>query len=112
MEQSRTASFKVDQLWDDRHSAIIILHPVKAETPIKAGQILKFGADGLTVEPATEADTLAGVALDDIKAGSGAKSVNVLVHGTIRTERVTVGDDAITAAGVAKLRACGVYAID
>lgn len=111
MEQSKSINFKVGQLWDDRHSPIISLYPVKASTAIKAGQVVKFSADGITVEPATEADTLAGVALDDIEAKEGA-SVNVLVHGTIKTERVIVGEEAITATGVNKLRACGVYAID
>ena len=109
MEQSKTTTFTTTQIWDERHSPIFALFPVKTATAIKAGQVLKFGEDHLTVEPAAAEDVFAGVACE---ANDGKGSVQVLVHGTAKTEKVTVGDNALTAEGAAKLRALGVYTID
>lgn len=112
MEQSKTTNFTVGQVWDDRHSPIFTLFPVKAATAVKAGQVLKVGEDSLTVEPAAAEDSAyVGVACEEVEAGN-KKYVNVLIHGTVKTEKITVGSDALTAEGAAKLRAAGVYAID
>ena len=112
MEQSKTTSFTVGQVWDDRHSPIFTLFPVKDATAVKAGQVLKVGDDKLTVEPAAAEDyAYVGVACEAVEAGN-KKYVNVLIHGTVKTEKITVGADALTADGAAKLRAAGVYAID
>ena len=112
MEQSKTTTFSIGQVWDERHSPIFTLFPVKAATEIKAGQVLKVGADALTVEPATAEDAaFVGVACEVVAAGE-KNYVNVLIHGTVKTEKIAVGSDALTAEGAAKLRAAGVYAID
>lgn len=112
MEQSKTTTFSVGQIWDDRHPPIFTLFPVKAATEIKAGQVLKVGDDALTVEPATAEDaSFIGVACEGVKAGSNVY-VTVLIHGTVKTEKIAVGTDALTAEGAAKLRAAGVYTID
>ncbi len=112
MEQSKTTTFSIGQVWDERHSPIFTLFPVKAATAVKAGQVLKVGEDNLTVEPAAAEDAkYVGVACEEVEAGD-KKYVNVLIHGTVKTEKITVGSDALTAEGAAKLRAAGVYAID
>ena len=112
MEQSKTTTFSIGQVWDERHSPIFTLFPVKAATAVKAGQVLKVGEDNLTVEPAAAEDAkYVGVACEEVEAGD-KKYVNILIHGTVKTEKITVGSDALTAEGAAKLRAAGVYAID
>ena len=102
----------IGEIWDHRHSPVIMRCPLMAlsgATVINAGQVVKMGT-GNTIEAATTSDTPFGIALENVKEGD--EFINILLHGTVKRDKVKMGTTALTVADINKLAAAGIYCLD
>lgn len=102
--------FTIDEIADGRHGPVSISIRLKSGTgSITAGQLVAKDTDGEIVPYTTGGTGLVGVALRTVKLDED-ESVLVLVHGTARREKLTVGTAAVTQTEIDKLMGIGVYA--
>lgn len=107
-EQSKqTAEFAIDELVDMRHPPIYERRAVKSGEKIAFGQAIKLHTDG-SVMKSTAGEAHYGVAMENADKGY----VSIVVHGTIKRDKVTVNDAAIADADIIKLKAAGIYVLN
>lgn len=106
------SDISIGEIWDHRHPPVIMRCPLtelSGENVINAGQVVKTGSAN-TIEAAATSDTPFGVALENVKAGD--EFVNVLLHGSVKRDKVKMGTAALTVADINKLATAGIYCLD
>lgn len=111
----KTASFTRDETRAQNpagHPPVVIPGALKANDGIyPGGLLLKYDADGITLTPFVEGDTVVGV-LDQTVDTAVEASGNYVRHGSVVADVLKVGavaKAAPTAAALMKLQAAGIF---
>ena len=109
---NKTEGITYGELYDTRHPVVLDRRAVKSGSAVAWGQVVKAGTDG-AVEPAASGDaSYYGVACENVTQSADTTHVTIVVHGTVKRDKVKIGEAELTEADVQKLKTAGIYALN
>lgn len=109
---NKTEGITYGELYDTRHPVVLDRRAVKTGSSVAWGQVVKAGTDG-AVEPAASGDaSYYGVACENVTQSADTTHVTIVVHGTVKRDKVKIGEAELTEADVQKLKTAGIYALN
>ena len=109
---TKTEGITFGELYDARHPVVLDRRAIKASSSVAWGQVVKVGTDG-AVEPASTSNSaFYGIACETATQSTDVTHVTIIVHGTVKRDKVKVGEAAVTEADIQKLKTAGIFVLN